>query len=66
MELSVQRQKIPLADWAREFDLKGSEERTFFSDSLLELQVVDFWAGAMNLLVAISLGVVVKEAFGPV
>jgi hypothetical protein len=48
----------------RGFDLKGSEERTFFSESLLEPEIGDFLGGGMNLLVIISVEFVVKNPLG--
>ena len=48
----------------RGFDSKGSEERTFFSESLLEPEIGDFLGGGMNLLVIISVEFVVKNPLG--
>ena len=48
----------------RGFDLKGSEERTFFSESLLEPEIGDFLGGGMDLLVIISVEFVVKNPLG--
>ena len=48
----------------RGFDLKWSEERTFFSESLLEPQIGDFLCGGMDLLVIIPVEFVVKNPLG--
>jgi hypothetical protein len=48
----------------RGFDLKGSEERAFFSESLLEPEIGDFLGGGMNLLVIISVEFLVKNPLG--
>ena len=48
----------------RRFDLKGSEERTFFSESLLEPEIGDFLSGGVDLLVVISVEFMVKNPLG--
>jgi hypothetical protein len=48
----------------RGFDLKGSEERPFFSESLLEPEIGDFLGGGMDLLMIISVEFVVKNPLG--
>jgi hypothetical protein len=48
----------------RELDLKGSEERPFFSESLLEPEIGDFLGGGMDLLMIISVEFVVKNPLG--
>ncbi len=48
----------------RGFDLKGSEERTFFSESLLEPEIGDFLSGGVDLLVVISVEFMVKNPLG--
>jgi len=48
----------------RGLDLKGSEERTFFSESLLEPEIGDFLCGGMDLLVIISVEFMVKNPLG--
>jgi hypothetical protein len=45
----------------RGFDLKGSKERAFFSESLLEPEIGDFLGGGVDLLVIIALEFVVKN-----
>jgi len=48
----------------RGFDLKGSKERAFFSEGLLEPQIGDFLCGGMDLLVIIAVEFVVKNSLG--
>ncbi len=48
----------------RGFDLKGSEERPFFSESLLEPEIGDFLGGGMDLLMIISVEFMVKNPLG--
>ena len=48
----------------RGFDLKCSEERTFFFESILEPEIRDFLGGGMDLLVVISVEFVVKNPLG--
>jgi hypothetical protein len=48
----------------RGFDLKGSEERTFFFEGFLEPQIGDFLCGGMDLLVVISVEFMVKNPLG--
>jgi hypothetical protein len=48
----------------RGFDLKGSEERPFFSESLLEPEIGDFLGGGMDLLMIILVEFVVKNPLG--
>jgi hypothetical protein len=48
----------------RGFDLKGSEERTFFFESFLEPEIGDFLGGGMDLLVIISVEFMVKDPLG--
>ena len=48
----------------RGFDLKGSEERTFFFEGFLEPQIGDFLCGGMDLLMVISVEFVVKNPLG--
>lgn len=48
----------------RGFDLKGSEERPFFSESLLKPQIGDFLRGGMDLLMIISVEFMVKNPLG--
>jgi hypothetical protein len=48
----------------RGFGLKGSEERPFFSESLLEPEIGDFLGGGMDLLMIISVEFVVKNPLG--
>jgi hypothetical protein len=48
----------------RGFDLKGSEERTFFFEGFLEPQIGDFLCGGMDLLVIIPVEFVVKNPLG--
>jgi len=45
----------------RVFDLKSSEERPFFFESLLEPQIGDFLGGGMDLLLIISIEFMVKN-----
>jgi hypothetical protein len=45
----------------RGFDLKGSEERPFFSESLLEPEIGDFLGGGMDLVVVISSEFLVED-----
>jgi hypothetical protein len=48
----------------RGFDLKGSEEGTFFSESLLEPEIGDFLGGRVDLLVIIPVEFMVKNPLG--
>lgn len=48
----------------RGFDLKGSKERAFFSEGLLESEIGDFLCGGMDLLVVIPVEFVVKNPLG--
>jgi len=48
----------------RGFDLKGSEERTFFFESFLEPEIGDFLGGGMDLLVVISVEFMVQNPLG--
>lgn len=48
----------------RGFDLKGSEERTFFIEGLLEPEIGDFLCSGMDLLVIIPVEFVVKNSLG--
>ena len=48
----------------RGFDLKGSEERTFFFEGFLEPQIGDFLCGGMDLLVIIPVEFVIKNPLG--
>jgi hypothetical protein len=48
----------------RGFDLKCSEERTFFFESLLEPKIGDFLCGGMDLLVIIAIEFMIKNPLG--
>ncbi len=48
----------------RGFDLKGSEERTFFFENFLEPEIGDFLCGGMDLLVVIPVESMVKNPLG--
>ena len=48
----------------RGFDWKCSEERTLFSESLLEPEIWDFLCDGMGLLVVISIEFVIKNPLG--
>ena len=48
----------------RGFNLKGSEERAFFFESIMEPEIRDFLGGGMDLLVVISVEFVVKNPLG--
>ena len=48
----------------RGFDLKCSEERKFFFESILEPEIRDFLGGGVDLLVVISVEFVVKNPLG--
>jgi hypothetical protein len=48
----------------RGFDLKCSEERTFFFESFLEAKIGDFSCGGMDLLVIIAVEFMIKNPLG--
>jgi len=48
----------------RGFDLKGSEERAFFSESLLESEIGDFLCSRVDLLIVIPVEFEVKNRLG--
>jgi len=48
----------------RRFDLKCSEERAFFFESILEPEIGDFLCSGMDLLVVIAVEFVVKNPLG--
>jgi hypothetical protein len=59
---SVQSKAEDIFDrFIRGFDVKGSEERAFFSESLLEPEIGDFLGGGVELLVIIAVEFMVKN-----
>jgi hypothetical protein len=65
VDSSIQSEAEDIFDrFIRGFDLKGSEERAFFSESLLEPEIGDLLSGGVDLPVVISVKFVGENPLG--